>query len=151
LQSRPVGEDKEEPIGMVSEQVRNAWQHEWFAASDHERHHTQSDRFVHDSVPVAEIESRPGRRSGHGAYGPGVAAGAAQIAFGSDAENEKWRHSYPAGKLTGSNAPRLPNRSRKAEEPWQVPRMPHDPRNQNTRQLRVNVLDPARKAEKAAR
>jgi len=34
LQSRPVGEDKEEPIGMVSEQVRNAWQHEWFAASD---------------------------------------------------------------------------------------------------------------------
>jgi hypothetical protein len=151
LQYGAIGKDKEEPIGMVSEQVRNARQQEWFSAGDHERHHTQSNRFVHNSVPVAEAQSRLRWRAGDGSYGSGEAADAAQIAFGSDAENEKGWHLYSAAKRTGAHALRLFNRSRKTKEPWEVSRMLHDPRNQNTRQLRINALDPAREAEKAAR
>jgi hypothetical protein len=122
-ESGAVGKDQEEPIGMVSEQVRNARQQEWFSTGDHERHHTQSNRFVHDSVPVAEAESRLGRRARDGPHGSGEAANAAQIAFGSDAENQKGRHSHSAGKLASSRAPRLPNRPRQAEESWKVARM----------------------------
>jgi hypothetical protein len=136
---------------MVSEELGNARQQEWLATGDHKRHHTQSNRFVHDSVPVAEAESRLRRRSRDGTYRSGEAAGAAQIAFGSNAENEKGRHLHAVCKRTGSHAFRLPNGSRKAEEPREVARMLHDPRNQNTRQLWVNLLDPAREAKEAAR
>jgi hypothetical protein len=90
-----------------------------------------------------------GRCGGHGADGSGVAAGAAQIAFGGDAENEEGRHSYTIGKGAGAHALRLRNGPRETEESWEIAGMLHHPRNDNPRQLWVNALDPICQVEKA--
>jgi hypothetical protein len=95
-------------------------------------HLTQSNRIIHDFVPVAEAKSRLRGHAGDRSYGSGEAANAAQIALGSDAENKKGRYLYSVGQRTGARTPRLPNRPRKAEKSRQVPWMPNDPRNQNT-------------------
>ena len=98
LEGGAVGKDQKEPVGIVTEELRNARQQEWLAAGNHERHHPEPNRFIDDSVPISEVESWFYGSAGYGPNGSCKASGAAQIAFGCDAENEKGRHLYPVSQ-----------------------------------------------------
>ena len=60
LQCGPVGEDQEEPVGMIPEELCDAREQKGLAAGDHECHHAQPHRFVHNSIPVGQAESLAG-------------------------------------------------------------------------------------------